>query len=178
MTSSWLPISRKSSCTEGKRLPYLLGNSGAQSPSPAPNSCCWRTQSFSLSLHQRPEVCQTDTPWDKKTALKCHLLLCRYSISWETCAMPSSVSGEPNTTPFSAEQKITCSGSSDPNSHRDKWSPKNRISACKDQCPKTLRMKVTRTSTDVRYHKHSQIRHFISPCCTYKGFIILLLTSA
>lgn len=29
------------------------------------------------------------------------LLLCRYSISWYIWAMPSSVSGDPNTTPFS-----------------------------------------------------------------------------
>lgn len=33
--------------------------------------------------------------------------------------MPSSVSGEPNTTPFSAEQKVTCSSSSEHNSHRE-----------------------------------------------------------
>lgn len=58
--------------------------------------------------------------------------------------MPSSVSGEPNTTPFSAEQKIMCSDSAEPSSHRDEWSPKNGISACKDQCPKMLRVKVTR----------------------------------
>lgn len=59
--------------------------------------------------------------------------------------MPSSVSGEPNTTPFSAEQKIMCSGNSEPDGHRDEWSPKNRISAGKDQCPKTLRVRVTMT---------------------------------
>lgn len=58
--------------------------------------------------------------------------------------MPSSVSGEPNTTPFSAEQKIMCSGSAEPSSHGDEWSPKNGISARKDQCPKMLRVKVTR----------------------------------
>lgn len=32
--------------------------------------------------------------------------------------MPSSVSGEPNTTPFSAEQKMRCSSSTEHSSHR------------------------------------------------------------
>lgn len=32
--------------------------------------------------------------------------------------MPSSVSGEPNTTPFSAEEKIRCSSSTEHSSHR------------------------------------------------------------
>lgn len=43
------PISRESPCTEGNRPTYLLGDSGEQLLSAVPNSCCWRTQSFSLS---------------------------------------------------------------------------------------------------------------------------------
>lgn len=62
------PISTESPCTEGNRPTYLLGDSGEQLPSAIPNSCCWRAQSLSLCLHQRPEVGQTDSHGDRKTA--------------------------------------------------------------------------------------------------------------
>lgn len=80
MTFKLAPIGGKSPCTDGKTPTYLLvvgfqietttllDNSGEQLPSAIPNSCCWRAQSLSLCLHQRPEVGQTDTRWDRKTA--------------------------------------------------------------------------------------------------------------
>lgn len=93
--------------------------------------------------------------------------------------MPSSVSGEPNTTPFSAEQKVTNVFRQLRNQQSQRGVvPKEQDLSMQRPVPKTPRVVVTRTPTDVRYHKHSKISHFISPCCTYKDFIIVLLTSA
>lgn len=90
--------------------------------------------------------------------------------------MPSSVSGEPNTTPFSAEQKMRCSSSTEHSSHR--LVPTEQDLSMQRPLPQNTKGEGHKDPPQVLFHKHSQLSHFISPCCTYKSFIILLLTSA
>lgn len=53
-------------------------------------------------LLRRLGRCAPPVHWQK--AAKLYLLLCRYSISWDIWAMPSSVKGAPNTNPFSRKE--------------------------------------------------------------------------
>lgn len=167
------PTSTESPCTEGNRPTYLLGNSGEQLPRAVPNSCCWRARSLSLCVHQRPEVGHTDTQGDRKTANRGTYSCADTQLAGKPvqCLPRSAASRTPP--PSLQNRKQPVQAAQNPTATEIKVPQTTAFQHAKSNSPKMLRVKVTRTLTDVRHHKHSKISDSISPCCTHMGFIIL-----
>lgn len=123
-------------------------------------------------LQKRPEVGQTDTHWDRKTATRATYFCADTRLAGKPvqCLLLSVVSQTP---PLSLQNRTQgIQAAQNPTATEISAPQRTGFQHAKTSAP----IKVTRTLTDVRYHKHSKISHFISPCCTHMGFIILLLT--